>query len=72
MGTRGDPQFDRLSAIAEAHGIPIISEYAYIVSPEYNLKDAQWRHDFHWTSVDRQWAAEAILEWLKANQDVCD
>ena len=72
MGTRGDPAFDRLSAIAEPRGIPIISQYDYIVSQGYDARDAQWDYDPHWNAVGHQWAAEAVLEWLKANQDVCD
>ena len=72
MGTRGDPQFDRLSAIAEARGIPVISQYDYMVSQGYNHWDGRWRYDFHWNAIGHQWAAEAVLEWLKANQDVCD
>ena len=72
MGTRGDPQFDRLSAIAEAHGIPVISQYAYIVGQGHDYQDARWRNDAHWNATGHQWAAEAVLEWLKENQDVCD
>ena len=72
MGTRGDPQFDRLSAIAEARGIPVISQYDYMVSQGYNHWDGRWRYDFHWNATGHQWAAEAVLEWLKANQDVCE
>ncbi len=72
MGRRGDPQFDRLSAIAEARGIPVISYYDYIVRQGYNPMDGRWRYDIHWNATGHQWAAEAVLEWLKANQDVCD
>ena len=72
MGTRGDPQFDRLSVIAEAHGIPIISEYDYIVRQGYEAEAGRWRYDIHWNPTGHQWAAEAVLEWLKENQDVCD
>ena len=72
MGRRGDPQFDRLSAIAEARGIPVISYYDYIVRQGHNPMDARWRYDFHWNAVGHQWAAEAVLEWLKANQGVCE
>ena len=72
MGTPGDPQFDRLSAIAEARGIPIISDYAYILSQGRDVEDARWRSDNHWNPTGHQWAAEAVLEWLKANQQVCD
>ena len=74
MRTRGDPQFDRLSAIAEAHGIPVISEYDYIARQGYAdaLDKSLFRSNFHWTPTGHQWAAEAVLEWLKENQDVCD
>ena len=72
MGTRGDPQFDRLTAIAQPRAIPIISDYDYIVKQGYHPDAALWRHDSHWNANGHQWAAEAILEWLKANQHVCD
>ena len=72
MGTRGDPQFDRLSAIAEAHGIPVISQYAYIVGQGHDYQDGRFLNDAHWNATGHQWAAEAVLEWLKENQDVCD
>ena len=72
MGTRGNPQFDRLSAIAEARGIPIINNYDYIVRQGHDAKDARWSHDGHWNAAGHQWAAESVLEWLKENQDVCD
>ena len=72
MGTPGDPQFDRLSAIADARGIPIISDYDYTVRQGYDAERSILRHDGHWSPAGHQWAAEAVLEWLKANQDVCD
>ena len=71
MGTRGDPQFDRLSAIAEARDIPIISDYDYTVSQGYDAYDGLYRSNIHWNATGHQWAAEAVLEWLKENQDVC-
>ena len=72
MGRRGDPQFDRLNAIAEARGIPIISEYAYTVRQGYDTEQGILSYDGHWNADGHQWAAEAVLEWLKENQDVCD
>ena len=72
MGTRGDPQFDRLSAIAEARDIPVISQYDYVVSQGHNYRDGRWRNDIHWNATGHQWVAEAVLEWLKENQEVCD
>ena len=72
MGMRGDPQFDRLSAIAEARGIPVLSDYDYIVRQGHDAGDGMWGSDGHWNVVGHRWAAEAVLEWLKANQDVCE
>ena len=72
MGTRGDRQFDRMSAIAERLGIPVFSDYDYILRQGYDEWDAFWHFDGHWNATGHQWAAEAILEWLKENQDVCD
>ena len=72
MGTQGDPQFDRLYAIAESRDIPIISDYAYIVEQGHDEQDGRFPNDLHWNPTGHQWAAEAILEWLKENQDVCD
>ena len=72
MGRRGDPQFERLSAIAEARGIPVISDYDYVVRQGHDAENGRWRFDRHWNATGHQWAAEAILEWLKANQGVCE
>ena len=72
MGTPGDPQFDRLSAIADARGIPVISDYDYILRQGYAEWKGRWPHDRHWNATGHQWAAEAVLEWLKQNQEVCD
>lgn len=72
MGTRGDPQFERMNAIAEAHSIPVISQYDYVVSQGHNYRDGRWDSDAHWNPTGHQWAAESVMEWLKENQDVCD
>ena len=72
MGTRGAPQFDILNSIAEPLGIPVISEYDYILRQGYDHEDGLLPFNSHWNAVGHQWAAEAVLEWLKANQDVCD
>ena len=71
MGTRGDPPFDRLREIAEARGIPVISDYERIVRQGRDAWDGRWLEG-HWNAVGHQWAAEAVLEWLKANRGVCD
>ena len=72
MGTRGDPRFDRLYAIAEPLGIPVISDYEYNLRQEHDAQNGTWTFDGHWNAVGHQWVAETILEWLKENQHVCD
>ena len=72
MRTRGYPAFDRLNAMAEARGIPVIDQYDYIrrqgADPE---TDPIWTRDFHWNAQGHQWAAEALLEYIKENPEVC-
>ena len=72
MGTRGHAALDHLSALAEARGIPVIDQYDYIrrqgADPD---RDARWSHDGHWNEQGHQWAAEALLEYLKENPEIC-
>ncbi len=71
MKTRGYPIFDRLTALAETRGIPVIDQYDYILRQGARPEDARWAHDGHWNAAGHQWAAEALLEYLKRNQGVC-
>ena len=71
MGKPGDRLFDRLHDLAEARGIPVISQRAWIERRGGDVRDAHWPHDGHWSPIGHQWAAEALLEHLKQNQDVC-
>ena len=72
MGTRGHAFFDHMSALAEARGIPVIDQYDYIrrqgADPE---RDARWARDYHWNEQGHQWAAEALLEYLEENPEIC-
>ena len=68
----GNLLFDRLSAIAEDLNIPVIDQREYIVSIGENPRNAEFKHDFHWNEDGHRWAAEALLEWLRDNQDACD
>ena len=72
LGTRGDLGFDRLTALAEPRGIPVINYNDYVrrqgAEPR---RDARWAHDGHWNTAGHQWAAEALLEYLKQNQEIC-
>ena len=71
MGKPGDRIFDRLHDLAAARGIPVISQRAWIERRGGDVRDAHWPHDGHWSPIGHQWAAEALLEHLKQNQDVC-
>ena len=73
-GMEGDPWFDLLHRLAGNGngGIPVISQYSHIVATGGEIADARWERDPHWTSDGHRWAAEAILEWLQRNPEVCD
>ena len=72
IGTRGDLGFDRLTALAEARGIPVIDYNDYVLRQgAVPRRDAAWAHDGHWNVAGHQWAAEALLEYLKENQEIC-
>ena len=60
-----------MAALAEARGIPIIDQYDHMRRQGAERRDARWPHDSHWNAAGYQWAAEALLDWLKQNQDVC-
>lgn len=47
MGAEGDPSFDRMYGMAEARGIPVINQHAWIVHQGGRVEDAHWAHDFH-------------------------
>ena len=72
IGTRGDLGFDRLTALAEPRGIPVIDYNDYVLRQGPAPKrDARWKHDSHWNTAGHRWAAEALLEYLKENQEIC-
>ena len=64
--------FDRLKAIADKLRIPVVDQYDYIVRQGAGPEEAHFTHDWHWNAAGHQWAAEALVEYLKDNQGVCD
>ena len=62
---------DRLSAMADELDIPVIDQRDYIVRTGADPNDAEFKHDIHWNEDGHRWAAEALLEWLRDNQDTC-
>ena len=71
MGTQGDRRFDRMHAMAKERGIPVIDQTDYILRQGSQITDAHWKHDRHWNTIGHQWAAEALLEYLKENPHIC-
>ena len=67
----GGGTFARMNAMAEERGVPVIDQAALIRRQGAELRDAQFPHNGHWNPAGHQWAAEALLEYLQANQDVC-
>ena len=74
FGGAGDPLFDLLRELAaqSGGGIPVISQYDHVVDAGGDIEDLHWDHDLHWNATGHRWAADAILEWLKRNPEVCD
>ena len=72
VGAEGNPIFDRLKAMAQVRGIPVISQLDYIIRSGGRVEDANFRHDPHWTAAGHRWAAEALLQYLDQNQRICD
>lgn len=73
MKVIGNRLFERLNELAHAQRIPVIDQYAHIVRQgALPSRDAQWPHDPHWNVAGHRWAAEALLEYLRDNQDVCE
>ena len=71
MGTQGDLIFDRMNDLAKERGIPVIDQADYICRQGKDIEDARWAHDSHWNLAGHQWAAEALLEYLKKNPHIC-
>ena len=67
----GDGPLRQLRELAAERQIPLIDQADYIRRQGAALRDAEWRHDGHWNPQGHQWAAEALLEFLLGNPEVC-
>ena len=72
MGPSGALLFERLADMARERGIPVINQSDYVTRQGGRIEDAHFAHDAHWSAQGHQWAAEALLEWLRGNPQVCD
>ena len=68
----GGGAFARMKAMAAERGIPVIDQGGFIHRRGAGLRDAGWAHNDHWSPTGHRWAAEALLEYLKRNQGVCE
>ena len=72
MGGPGARESAVLRGMAEPLGIPVIGQREWIARSGGRAGDAHFPHDIHWTPQGHQWAAEAILDWLRRHPEVCD
>ena len=72
MSYFGGGMLARLKEMAAERGIPVIDQGDFIRRQGASLRDAGWAHDDHWNPAGHRWAAQALLEHLKRNQDVCE
>ena len=72
MGPSGDPLFERTADMARERGIPVINQWDYVARQGGKIEDAGFALDRHWSARGHEWAAEALLEWLRENPRVCD
>ncbi|WP_127088775.1 SGNH/GDSL hydrolase family protein [Aquabacter cavernae] len=67
----GDRRFKRLEALAQARDIPVIDLYDFIRSQGRDAKDASFVHEPHWNAQGHLWAAQALLDYIKAHPALC-
>ena len=68
----GGGAFARMNELAAERRIPVVHQADFIYRQGAELRDAELRYNPHWSPAGHQWAAEALLEYLKRKQDVCE
>lgn len=72
LGGPGHRDFELLNAIAGPLGISVVSHHDYITRHGGDFQDVDASpRDPHWSRQGHQWAAGAVLEWLRDNRQVC-
>ena len=71
LGDASDPLRVIVEDLAEARGIPVVSQYDYIVRQGRRVADGSFPRNGHWNPTGHQWAAEALLEGLRQRPEVC-
>ena len=71
IGDRNSRLWLLLNEMAVERGIPVINQYEYIIAQGTAIGDAHFVNDAHWNAAGHRWAAEALLEYLKQNQEIC-
>lgn len=68
----GRGAFDLMATIAAAVQVPVIDQVDYISSLGHKPADGHWARDGHWNAAGHRWAAEAVLEYVEDNPEVCN
>ena len=73
LGVRGaaDPIRVVMEDLAEARGIPVVSQRDYIMRQGRRVREGVFSSDAHWNLTGHRWAAEALLERLRQHPEVC-
>lgn len=74
----GANALDQFRRIAEERGIPFVDQVQYVQEnwgegkDVYQIDDAlHWPADGHWNAVGHRWAAEALVDHVARNPQVC-
>ena len=67
----GDGVFLKINEMAQQRGIPVIDQAEYVHRQGRQLEQLHWQHDYHWNPQGHRYAAEALLEYLEQNQEIC-